>query len=252
MSILYAGLDLGQTGDPTALAIVEQTLVPTENGLQGVMFAARHLQRWPLGTSYPQIVTVMMTMMAKEPLAPAAPLVVDGTGVGRPVVDLFHRLGPRLVPVTIHGGQQTIRDPETGYWQVPKRELVGVVQVLLQTRRLRIARELLDAEALVQELRAFRAKISATGHDSYGAGATPDDWRTGGSHDDLILALALASWYAIRGPKPNTASAVIGPARHLPTGGEPSMWGRDSRPDWRQEHFEQQARVRAALDGWTR
>ena len=36
---------------------------------------------------------------------------------------------------------------------------------------------------------AFRVKISAEGHDSYGA-------HREGAHDDLVLALSCAVWYA--------------------------------------------------------
>ena len=40
----------------------------------------------------------------------------------------------------------------------------------------------------------FRATISLTGRDSYGAG---EDWREG-RHDDLVLATAMAAWYGER------------------------------------------------------
>jgi hypothetical protein len=75
---------------------------------------------------------------------------------------------------------------------VPKRDLVGVVQVLLQTERLKFASEIPAVPMLVQELLAFRVKIDPlTAHDSYGA------WREG-AHDDLVLAVAVAAWYAQR------------------------------------------------------
>jgi hypothetical protein len=50
------------------------------------------------------------------------------------------------------------------------------------------------AATLRAELKNFRAKVSATGHDSYGAG---DDWRHG-NHDDLVLAVALSVWWGER------------------------------------------------------
>ena len=113
-------------------------------------------------------------------------LVVDGTGVGAPVVDLFREGGLSPISVTITGGDATTH--EGGNWHVPKRDLVGTLQVLFQTGRLKVAEELPEAQTLVNELMAFQVKISATGHDSYGA------WREG-SHDDLVLAAALACWY---------------------------------------------------------
>ena len=72
---------------------------------------------------------------------------------------------------------------------VPKRELVSTIQVLLQTKRLRIPSLLPEAQVLLEEMTNFQVKISLTGHDSYGA------WREG-THDDLLLAVALACWAA--------------------------------------------------------
>ena len=125
--------------------------------------------------------------MRGPPLRPQ--LVVDATGVGRPVVDMLSAAGLSPVPITIHGGDVVSRDGT--YWRVPKRDLVGALQVLLQTTRLKIAGQLRYADTLVQELLRFRVKISDQGHDSYGA------WRDG-EHDDLVLALAVACWYGQR------------------------------------------------------
>ena len=76
---------------------------------------------------------------------------------------------------------------EGGYTRVPKRDLVGVVQVLLQTARLKFAAELPETATLVRKLQNFQVKITEAAHGTYGA------WREG-AHDDLVLALALAAW----------------------------------------------------------
>jgi hypothetical protein len=75
---------------------------------------------------------------------------------------------------------------------VPKRDLVSVVQVLLQAERLKIASSLKEASTLTAELLAFKVSINLRGHDSYGNDAGP--WREN-PHDDLVLAVALAAWY---------------------------------------------------------
>lgn len=151
-------------------------------------YTLKHLQRYPLGTSYPAIVADVLRLLGRPELFPGTPLVVDGTGVGRAVVDQFKpALGRRLVPVTITAGDQVTESE--GYWRVPKRELVGIVQVLLQTGRLLFAARLPLVEILTRELLAFQVKIDPmTAHDSYGS------WREG-THDDCVLALALACWY---------------------------------------------------------
>jgi len=74
-----------------------------------------------------------------------------------------------------------------GFDRVPKRDLVGAVQVVLQTGRLKIAPGLREARTLARELQNFRMKITDKAHDTYGA------WRDG-EHDDLVLAVSLALW----------------------------------------------------------
>ena len=69
----------------------------------------------------------------------------------------------------------------------PKRDLVSVLQVLLQSKRLKIAAGIEHRDLLLNELSTFSAKITTTAHDTYEA------WREG-QHDDLVLALALACW----------------------------------------------------------
>jgi hypothetical protein len=64
---------------------------------------------------------------------------------------------------------------------------VSALQLLLQSRRLHIARSLEHAATLVKELENFRVKITAAARETYEA------WREG-QHDDLVLAAALAAW----------------------------------------------------------
>jgi hypothetical protein len=78
-------------------------------------------------------------------------------------------------------------------YRVPKRDLVAMVKVLLQSGRLRIASALPGAEVLVQELLGFQVRITASANDVYGA------WREG-QHDDLVLAVALTCWFGENAP----------------------------------------------------
>jgi len=68
-----------------------------------------------------------------------------------------------LIPVSIAAG--AIRRVP-GAWQIPKKDLVATLQVLLQTRKLRISEllpdsELLAAELLAAELSNFKASPMA-------------------------------------------------------------------------------------------
>ena len=103
----HVGLDLGQASDPTALVILAR---PAAQDVAAArlppVYEVPHLRRWPLGTSYPAIVADVGKLLARPELAGAV-LVVDQTGVGRPVVDFFKKelSSPWLVPVTITSGQ---------------------------------------------------------------------------------------------------------------------------------------------------
>jgi hypothetical protein len=101
------------------------------------------------------------------------------------------KINARIRPITVTGGHQVHPDPRGG-WLVPKKELVSTLQVLLQSRRIKIAPTLPDARTLVQELLNFQVKITASANETFGA------WREG-THDDLVFAVAIAAWEGERG-----------------------------------------------------
>jgi len=201
------GVDLGQLHDFTAIAIAERRAVRADGAppdLGPARFAGGvghydviHLERHrdvPY-TELPARLHALLRAIAaahegRHRTPAKTTLIVDQTGVGIAVVDVLRAAGLDPVPVVITGGDATTRGADRSY-RVPKRDLVGAVQVLLQGRRLRVAAELALAPTLVAEFGNFRAKISLAGHDSFGAG---EDWRDG-NHDDLVLAVALACWY---------------------------------------------------------
>jgi hypothetical protein len=174
----YCGLDLGQSQDYSAVVIAEH---------QAPGYAVRYIHRWPLNTPYPRIVEEVSALLARPPLRGDSVLIVDHTGCGRPVLDMIRQAGISPVAVSLHGGDRVSHEGLD--YRVPKRDLVGVVAVLLQQHRLQIAEGLPLTAILTHELLAFRVKIDpATAHDSYSA------WREQ-DHDDLVLALALAVWW---------------------------------------------------------
>ena len=189
----FVGLDLGQSRDFTALAVVERTESPGE--WDAATFSRRveaevrlrHIERVPLGTPYPEIVDRVAEVMETEPLRGQSDLIVDATGVGRPVVELLQRrgLGCWIRPVLVTGGQR--ESYENGYYGVPKRDLILGLQVILQAQELKIASGLAFGAALVGEMAEMRVKVTSSGNEQFGA------WREG-THDDLVFAVALACW----------------------------------------------------------
>ena len=104
------GLDLGKSSDFSALVVVEVDEVhDDESGRWLRRHGVRHLRRWPLHTPYPQVVAEVTALLRQSPLRDAA-LVVDQTGVGAAVVDLFRAAAiAELTPVLITSGNAVSR-----------------------------------------------------------------------------------------------------------------------------------------------
>lgn len=195
MPSYYAGLDLGQRHDYTALVLIERTQSkPVQS------YAVRQADR-TVQESYEDVADKIAAYVASERLAGCTELTVDETGVGNAVVDMFRRRGLSFSGVSITSGNSVRQEGSS--WFVPKRDLVATVDVLLDSGRLAIPPHLPEAAALTRELENFRYKITAAGNDTYGA----PDWRVN-SHDDLVLAVALACWRAEHPAVPITTGVV--------------------------------------------
>ena len=188
------GLDLGKSYDPSALVVIEEN-----RGLLDV----RYLGRAPLGTHYPRVVEWVRHVLMLDEVKGKAGLVVDGTGVGAPVVDMLRaaRLGCEVTDVRITSGE---REHSNGSQHlaplvhVPKRDLIAGLQVAMGNRELRISPKLADTPVLVRELMDMKMTYLDRGRVRMGADGF-------GEHDDLVIALALAVWRARRkGPGLNS------------------------------------------------
>ncbi len=223
MSIFVSGLDLGLAHDFTALVILEasgarrmvtadqrdrETGMPiTTNRPIEMMPLVQAEVRWverlngKVRYSYTEmrgIVKDRMVRLKKEETGKQSYLAIDKTGVGVGVAEIFADLWP--IGVTITGSGQAIRHGEQDY-NVPKKDLVSCVQILLQNQVLKIADKIEHAEILRKELLAFRTKITAAG------GQTFEAWREK-DHDDMVLALAIAIWTAQQIISANAAAAL--------------------------------------------
>jgi len=106
------GLDLGQKRDFTAIAILER--VPSAYHL-------RHLERVNLGASYVAVVDRVCQLLKTPKLDASCTLVLDGTGVGVAVLDLFRARGIFPAAVTITSGHSMYA--ANGVFRLPKRHL---------------------------------------------------------------------------------------------------------------------------------
>jgi hypothetical protein len=217
------GLDIGQSVDPTALAAVEAVRWGMSAAFEAVNrhksgawvrapgvteivaqrprdeLHVRALKRLPLGTPYP-VQCEQIVALLSDPRLAGASVYLDRTGVGRPISDLFRKAGIPHIAVTITSGaneQQMGGDNLS----VPKLHLISRLQAALHSGELKIARQLAEAAAFVRELQDFRTSFTQVGNLQFGARQ--------GSHDDLVLAAALAV-YGVSRPRPAMGVIRIG------------------------------------------
>jgi hypothetical protein len=221
----FMSLDVGQSNDPTALAVIESytrrnvvdeywalpegvrapSPEPPEKwygkGSDGLVLKypgaparvnVRHLERLPLGMDYPSQADYIASLLKRHPLDVERPeLLLDSTGVGRAVQQIYERAGLRPTGITITAGDKATRDHRYNTWNVPKLELVSRLQSALHERILHIDSKLPEARVLEAELGQFRVAFTDTG-------AVRFEHRTGEGHSDLVLALSIGVWFATR------------------------------------------------------
>jgi hypothetical protein len=194
----FVGLDLGQSRDHSALAVVERADLlrdeidhATYERLKERRYRVRFLERVALGTPYPNVVERVRAVVRAQPLAGRCTLVMDATGVGAPVVDMLRRaqLGCRIEPVILTGGEWESR--AEGVWCVPKQDLLVGLRVMLEKRELGLPAKFGPSHVLVKELAEMENWMGGRGGLKFGA-------RREGAHDDLVMASALACWRARR------------------------------------------------------
>ena len=159
------------------------------------VYRVRYSERAPLGTPYTKVLERVAELTRHRELQGQYYLTVDATCLGEPVMEMFRavKLGTLkgVTAVSITGGEQARQTTSCSAasgsgigsgesWNVPRRDLVSGLQVLLEKGELKIAKGLREAGVLVRELMAMRT----------GPGGVSD----GGQHDDLALAVALACW----------------------------------------------------------
>lgn len=180
MREFYAGVDLGEVQDHSALCILEAA----SSG-----YIMRRLDRLPLGVPYTHQAAVIKAVVNKPLYAQNHfDLALDVTGVGRGVSDILFEEGVAHKKITITGGRTARHELESLEWHVPKRELVRTLVLWAEQGKLKIPSSLRFAREFEEELSAFEARINQRGHTKYEAEA--------GFHDDLVLAVSLGCWVA--------------------------------------------------------
>jgi len=207
MGSVTIGADIGQRVDPTAIAVAEAE-ARVVDGRSETIYRIRHLERLPLGTSYPAVAERVATVAAgvTKKGALVRRLYADCTGVGRPVVDM---LPPALIrqhvttqvwAVTFTFGDRRTEHRDEREIIMGKAWLVSRLQVLLQSQRILLPHTT-EARALADELLVYEIKVTDNGNEQFGAFKV-------GTHDDLVTALGLAMQDVGRGPGSPVAGGV--------------------------------------------
>lgn len=209
---IHVGIDVGKTQDPTAIVVSQvmtDVLAPTR-------YVVQHMERVPLGMSYPDIaaqcvkvlaalasmITAQRAQRLRELMQQVAqtgeqvthiPVIdvrswIDATGVGRPVYDMIAAAIKKdertrhvdVRPVIFAHGETYNKQTGT----LGKAFLVSRMQVLLQEHRFQLPPRHPETLAMTTELKNYDIKISDDGKDTYGAMKT-------GTHDDLVTAAGL-------------------------------------------------------------
>ena len=142
------GASLGVGIQPTVIAVLEQEVSKSDPWLPvTAALRLRHLERLSLDASYPGTVDRIGTLLEapeiKDGEACGGPdVVLDVTGSGRAIIELFKRERMSPIVVTIAGAGVLEEEAKYDDWRVPKVELVGALRVLYETERLRMAQAL--------------------------------------------------------------------------------------------------------------
>jgi hypothetical protein len=179
------GLDLGFNQDFSVLSILERTLIwlPEENR-RARKYTVTFIKRWPLQSGYPSIIREVKAIMDNPKFLPNPELVVDIGGPGMPVYQMMREydLSPRGINIT---SGANARQDENGFYLVPRREILSMLLLGLQSGLVGID-EMPLTQDLVRELEGLKLKLKErTGRESIESG----------DHDDIALSVGIAYWY---------------------------------------------------------
>lgn len=196
----FVGVDVGQAIDPTAIVILEfrqqyqvNMHYSTEHRPHGdPQYWIVDAAKLPLGMLFPDQAQAIAAIAARDPLAGNAEMIVDRSGLGRPVVDELRKLRvPKLTGVVIGPGEDQRRDGAYN-WRVSKLQLVTTLSAKLNDGTFKIAEEMPLRDELVKELQELQVSFTSSGAMTFAA--------AGSGHDDLAIAAALALWGAAGRP----------------------------------------------------
>ena len=166
----YLGLDLGQSRDHSAIAIVEARHIPrntldpyTRAPLFDLRLRVKWLERLPLDLPYPEVVERVRQLVSQPEYVQQISVIPDCTGGGGIFLDHLRaaRLGVQIVPVSITPGRES--HAAKGKQYVPKQELVTTLEATFRERRIGLDAACPHLDELIQELHVFERSPGGRG-----------------------------------------------------------------------------------------
>ncbi len=176
-------LDPAQLRDWSALCAVDMQYKPGERRFHYDLVAMARKQ----GLPYDQIVDWVARTIKNPAFNVREPpdFILDATGVGVAVKDMFRTKGIRPKAVTITNGEAFTRvGPE---YHVGKARLIGKFLGAFDSGKVQVNPNMPIWPAVEREMLAFRAEMSTQGRVKLEAEQ--------GENDDMLFALAMAVWY---------------------------------------------------------
>lgn len=162
------GVDIGQKQDPPAMVLTER-----QAGKNHVLVT--QVAQLPLGMPYPKLVADIELVAGEADI-----VVLDGTGVGAPIVDFCRDKIPNSWAAIATAGKNIIINADYHTVHIPKPMLVETVVRMIEHDDIKVEPKG-DYEKLLGELRDLQRTQKAM-TVRYGARS--------GKHDDLVMALA--------------------------------------------------------------
>jgi hypothetical protein len=192
---IFVGVDLGKKSDYTAIVFLCPFLpINPEEDQTRFVYHISKIDRLPLETPYPIVARLLRKInkqLLKHPHVNYVYYVIDEGGVGTAVADQVIELIPSadIYRVTLTGGLRPKWQDQRNV-SLPKPQMASTLIALFESRRLWVAPDLKNTvDELERELMTYERKITAAGHDQFGAMKI-------GEHDDIASAIGLAAWIA--------------------------------------------------------
>ena len=151
--------------------------------------------------SYMELGEYTKEMMQSLSFGDNCSLIIDGTGVGEAVYDIYRSLGLDPLKIIFTSGETAAVEQErpqfsrrfgavSGY-KVPKVDMISAAQVIFQQGRIRFAENIDFRDECFQQLQSFVGKVNEKNHNVKYENLTDD------IHDDFVTMIIQACWYVM-------------------------------------------------------